>query len=260
MPPERTDTTPGPEPGPRLTAYVLDPDAAMPLVPAAPDRDWMRAVPGRAAFRCLPLTMANQAGWFLLSAHTVRAVWDGGASPESLTVAVLSGPDSCPALSHFGSGVLSWVPPYLFRTPPDWNLLVRGPANAVKDGIAPLEGLVETDWTPATFTVNWKLTRPGFAVTFAEGEPVAMLVPQRRGELESFRPVTRPVGDDSELARAVEAWADARTRFVIEAQMPDTDAFRAGWQGDYFRGETPGGARAAQHQTRLRLRPFGPAE
>src|SRR3712207_8402233 len=36
---------------------------------------------------------------------------------------------SLPARSHFGSGILTWNLPFLFRTPPGYNLHVRGPAN-----------------------------------------------------------------------------------------------------------------------------------
>ena len=45
-----------------------------------------------------------------------------------------------PMSSHFGYGILTWTLPYLFRTPPDWNLLARGPSNLPKDGIQALEG------------------------------------------------------------------------------------------------------------------------
>ena len=62
--------------------------------------------------------------------------------------------------SNFGYGIVTWYLPYLFRTSPGYNLWVRGPVNSPKDGIVPLEGLVETDWAEATFTVNWKITRP----------------------------------------------------------------------------------------------------
>ena len=48
--------------------------------------------------------------------------------------------------SHFGDGILTWHLPILFRTPPGYNLLVRGPANYPKDAVSPLEGIVETDW------------------------------------------------------------------------------------------------------------------
>ncbi len=51
-----------------------------------------------------------------------------------------------------------------------------------------LEGIIETDWTVATFTINWKITRPNVPISFGEGEPICMIVPQRRAELERFRP------------------------------------------------------------------------
>jgi len=47
------------------------------------------------------------------------------------------------------------------RTPAGVNLWVKGPANMVKNGVQALEGMVETDWTAASLTMNWKLTRVG---------------------------------------------------------------------------------------------------
>jgi Family of unknown function (DUF6065) len=53
------------------------------------------------------------------------------------------------------AGWLIQIPTRVFRTPPGCNLYVRGPANSPKDGIAALEGIIETDWSEATFTMNW---------------------------------------------------------------------------------------------------------
>jgi hypothetical protein len=70
-----------------------------------------------------------------------------------------------------------------------------------RTAIAPIEGLVEADWAVATFAMHWKLTRVGHPVTFEAGEPFCMIVPQGRGELETLRPVIRPIEDDPELLR-----------------------------------------------------------
>ena len=243
-------------PAPFLRAYVLNPDMVLPLVLAPADREWMTATPGRFAYQCLPLVMANQSGWLLLSGHAFTACWDGTESARGLTIEYLLGDSPYPATSHFGSGIITWTLPYLFRTPPGWNLLLRGPANHIKDGAQALEGLVETDWNPATATLNWKLTRPNYAVTFAQNEPIGMLVPQRRDELEAFQPALCPIEADAELAQTFSAWANARTRFLMEAQMPGTVAAQQRWQQDYRRGEYPDGTRAPQHQTKRRLRSF----
>ncbi len=66
-----------------------------------------------------------------------------------------------PATSMFGHGILTFHIPFLVRTHPGYNLLVRGPANMPRDGVSPLEGIVETDWAVATFTMSWQLTLSG---------------------------------------------------------------------------------------------------
>ena len=74
--------------------------------------------------------------------------------------------------SHFGEGVITWNIPFLFRTSPGYNLLVRGPSNWIKDGVQALEGIVETDWAVQTFTMDWKFTRPRRWVRFEADEPI----------------------------------------------------------------------------------------
>ena len=77
-------------------------------------------------------------------------------------------PARCPTSTELASkaisayGVVTFHPGYLFRTPDGWSMHGHAaPPNHVKDGIQPLVGLVETDWLPFPFTMNWIFTRPG---------------------------------------------------------------------------------------------------
>ena len=238
-----------------LSAYRLNP-ARMPMVPGVSARAWMDATPNRFAYRCLPMLIANQAGWYVLTEHGVSASWDGTERIEGLKVEYTAGEAPFPALSTFGSGILTWTLPYLFRTPPGYNLLVRGPANWPKDGVAPLEGIVETDWAESTFTMNWKLTRPNHTVTFAPGEPIAMLVPQPRGELELFQPELRDIADDPALRQSYEAWAVSRRQFNTDLRQEGSEARKQGWQKHYAQGKTIAETRPREHQSKLALRGF----
>ena len=243
--------------GGELLAYVVTGDASLPIVPANQHRWWMDRTAEGFAKRCLPLLMANQAGWFLLNSHTIEAWWDGGPNLEHVHIQCIDGPATpCPVGSHFGHGILTWSVPYLFRTPPGWNLLVRGPANWPKDGIAALEGLVETDFSIATFTMNWKFTRPRQVVRFGVGEPIAMLVPQRRGELETFQPEMRSLGTDPELQQQHDAWRARRAQFNADLQARAPEACRRKWEKEYFKGRFAGCPEQPAHQTKLALAPF----
>ena len=175
----------------RLTAYQIHPHANMDLTPATVDRDWMDAADQRHPYRCLPLNIANQNGWFLSCPTDFRVFWYGGSAAKDLDVEFIGHKDPS-VTSHFGSGVLTFSIPYLFRTPEGINLWVKGPANMPKDGVVALEGIVETDWATSTFTMNWKVTRPNEWITFRRGEPVCLIVPIPRGLTESLDPGVEP--------------------------------------------------------------------
>jgi hypothetical protein len=212
----------------------------MEIVPASGKREWMPAGAGR----CLPIRMADEAGWWILNPMRFEARWTGGADPAAMTLAqsAASGYLRAP----FGFGILTVLLPYVFQTPPGWNLLVRGPANYPKHGIQALEGLVESDWNISTFTMNWKLTAPNVPVVFEAGEPLCQIVPMRRGDLECFKPRIRVLS--GEAMTRYKRWRAGR-------MLPQSE--QQGWRGAYTRGRYPDKPkRFEEHQTRLRLREF----
>lgn len=242
-------------------AYELFQQDSMPVEPAPIHRDWMDATHHAFAYRCLPLAIANQHGWVVSNSAGFSALWDG--SPDKKGVSLIfdgdvptptpipvPGPRAC---SLFGHGMLTFHLPYLFRTPPGVNLWVKGLANHIKDGVQALEGIVETDWTAATFTMNWKLTRPFCPVRFDAGEPICMLVPVQRGLLESLDPQRRSLADNLELAARYRTWSHERDRFHDEVRRGVT---REEWQRDYFKGRDPDGTTAPEHQVKLEIKPF----
>jgi Family of unknown function (DUF6065) len=242
-----------------LAGYYLQHDstANMPLVAAPKRRQWMNDSPARRPYYCLPMALANQAGWFLLNTHTFKVRWSGEDGVDSLAIYYLTGQRPFPASSTFGSGILTFQIPYLFRTPPGYNILVRGPANCPKDGAYPLEGLVEADWSTATFTMNWQLTRPNHTVVFEEHEPIAMIVPQIRGALENFRPELAPIETDEDLSARYSQWAQSRRDFIAAVRTHPTDVDTNGMlQRHYYQGVSVDGTPAPEHQRSLRLHPF----
>jgi hypothetical protein len=123
------------------------------------------------------MLIANQSGWELRNPCGFTATWLGQQGMD-----VMIAPDKRDAgqllpASHFGYGILTWHLPMLFRTPPGYNLLARGPANHPKDAVSPLEGIVETDWASTSFSMNWKFTRKLMPVRFEVDEPIGMIVP-----------------------------------------------------------------------------------
>jgi Family of unknown function (DUF6065) len=261
----------------RFYAYELNSrtPAEMPLTPAPVDRDWMNATDQRYAYRCLPLVIANQAGWVIHNPATFTAWWDGGPLQADLHIEFAPSPDGAstepsagalagvrtdPIASQFGSGILTFSLPYLFRTPRAVNLWVKGPCNWFKDGAHPLEGVVETDWLPAAFTMNWKLTRPHYPVRFERGDPICMVVPVPRGLAEALEPVRLPLHQEPDLHREFLEWHRSRNAFNSALRAGQPEAVSRGWTKGYMKGQMETGSRAFEHQTRLHLKEFRSAD
>lgn len=241
-----------------LIAWDIDGNADFPIRVAPVARDWMDATNQRFAYRCLPMVIANQCGWMIHCTFGFTAKWDGRDAEKSIRLWYHNKKRDTRVCSHFGSGILTFSVPYLFQTPPDVNLWVKGPANMLKDGIQPLEGMIESDWNETTFTMNWKFTRPNAAIRFEKGEPFCMIVPIHRGLAESLDPITQPLAADPERRERLERWKQSREAFNAALLANEPDVVRQGWQRSYMLGKDIDGQSYPQHQTRLAIRPFRP--
>jgi hypothetical protein len=240
----------------KLTAYVVD-GHTLDIRPAPVERPWMDDTDNRYAYRCLPLTIANAHGWEILCAAGFSAIWTGGRGIDAVTVTPDVGAPAV-SLSHFGHGVLTFHVPCLFQTEPGFDLMATGPINRPKDSIAPLSGLIETDWSPYSFTMNWRFTRPWSAIRFQKGEPFCHIMLVRRGEIEAVEPELRVLSENPELKRQHDEWMAKRNSFNADLKKPGSEAQAEKWQKLYHRGVqldgvTPG---AADHHTRVKVRPF----
>lgn len=239
----------------KLVAYVVD-GHKVDIRAAKVTRDWMEKTPEKYAYRCLPLNIANTHGWEILCPHAFSAVWTGGIGKDAISIRT-EGPQHLAPLSHFGSGVITFHVNVLFRAEEGYNLFVSGPVNTPKDGIYPLSGIVETDWSPYTFTMNWIMTRPNHEIRFEKDEPFCMIFPVRRGDVEKVEPVAMKLSSNPELKEAHDKWAASRLEFNKELQTPESKAQADKWQKLYYRGlDVEGEEEFEAHQIKLRLQEF----
>ncbi len=239
----------------KLIAYPTMADAPV-LRPAESTRPWLERIPKKYGYRCLPLTIANAHGWEILCPIGFTVEWNGEHRKEGMRIK-MDREDGWRPDTHFGSGVLTFHPGYLFRTEAEINLSVGGPPNRAKDGIAPLSGIVETDWAPYSFTMNWQMTRANLPVRFEAGEPFCFLTPVRRGLIDAQEPEIRDMVEDPKLAERYREWIGSRAQFITDLRKPGSDAASERWQKNYYLGEFRDGAEGPpDHQIKLSVKPF----
>jgi hypothetical protein len=247
-----------------IVAYWHSGDVGWTIEPASSRREWMDNSTGRFAYRCLPLVMANQLGWVIRTPGTFCVKWSGKVGVDALTIQHTEGPEGLrrAVTSHFGHGILTLLLPWIFRTPPGVSLLARGPSNYWVHNAHALEGLVETDWTSTTFTMNWQITAINREVWFRKGTPICMLVPTRVDLAESLVPTFASLSSNPALEREVAEFDRKRN----ETARTNREKFEKGekhqnFELDYMRGQTPAGTQSLDtHRTNIKLRPWPASE
>jgi len=222
-----------------------------PRIRRAPrERAWMERTPERFAYRCLPLSIANQHGWEVYFSTKVSFLWNGGGAVGDVKV-IASHFDF--AQSIFGFGIISFHIGHIVRTDPGYDLIVTGSPNRLKPGIQPLTGIVETSWSPYTFTMNWKIMAVNRIIEFEAGEPVCFLFPVQRNLIEDAEVSIHSLSDDPLLAEEAAQFTRKRAEHISESRAGTA---ASGWQKDYFQGKMPSGAAPPtedRHRTKLNL-------
>jgi len=226
--------------------------------PARAKRQWMDDFPDRHAYRCLPLSIANASGWEVLCPVPVEVRWNGGMAKEDIEVFGLKDlPNGAPidhfCRSNFSRGIITFHLDYVIETEPDWGIMATGPFNDPKPTAAPLTGIIESEWLPYPFTMNWQLLRPGIT-RFEEGEPFCFFLPVPLRALPSTDIHIHRLSDDGDLQARHNQFRDARTEFMSRVEAGDQEAIKEAWQRHYFVGRHPDGVLAPEHLNKLRLR------
>jgi hypothetical protein len=214
----------------KITAYEVGTPHVM--RPASPSREWMNEALVRNPYRCLPLSIANQWGWEVLSMASFDVTWNGGNALGDITFKHISGPPLYLPKSHFGEGTITWHTGYIFKTEYPYGLYVSGAPNNPKPNIIPLSGVVETHWLPFTFTMNWRFTQPG-TVRFTEGDVICQIFPV---DLEMFNNVEvelKRLDSDPQFKADYTEWSTRRAEFLSNPNRG------TGWQKNYMRGTHP---------------------
>jgi hypothetical protein len=174
------------------------------ISPLSIKREWMEKT---NAYRCLPLNIANQYGWAVHSPVDFTATWSGNVGNKEVSIY----PENINYItSHFGHGILTVQVDFVIQTDPNISIYVKGITNNIKSNIHPLEGIVETDWLPFTFTMNYKFDKPG-SVSFKKGEPLFMFFPIDRTMIEEFEVVSDFIGNDVELFTNYNRYGELRS-------------------------------------------------
>ena len=182
-------------------------------------RDWMNDTPHRYAYRCLPLTIANQTGWWIKNPVGFTAIWRGENAPGSIDFRFDAASEVWRSWinSQFGEGIITWNTPFLFRTKPGGLSPLDLRAGQLFQGQRPSADRAHRERLDQ-HVVHDELENhePDQPVRFDQGEPLFQAIPLVSNicaDLEEATVSYQKLTDNPELHRAYHEWDQGRRRF-----------------------------------------------
>jgi len=187
-------------------------------------RDWFTP----HFYRCLPLSIANQYGFQIVAPFSFNAIWNGSDLNDGIQFTFFESSESLikkpPVVrSHFGHGIITFEPPWQFRTPNGVNLMTINPPNSIINNITVMSGVIETDNLQRDFTFNLKIQEPNRLVSIKAGQPIVTLLPIPRYFQDKFKlEFAEDVLPEEQIIPELQHWHDAsiaRTNDYIENKV-----------------------------------------
>jgi hypothetical protein len=219
------------------------------IIPASASRDWMTEEKQRYSYHCLPMVAASQMGWDILSPQDLVIYWNGGNSVKDVSILDVANKKSAKyegvetygsAVSHFPVGIVSFSFPFIITTPPGWGIWVSGPSNLWIDGMSPLQGIVETNWLPFSFTMNWKITEKNKPIRIPLHFPICKIIPFPLNLNEKSEIAHENLDMNSSLGKAYTEYSASRTEYNKKIDKRE-DSAKAGNQKFYKNGTDASG-------------------
>lgn len=201
------------------------------------------------------MRIASQIGWEVISPCDFTVVWNGETKSHSIKITQHNGDTPLRADNNTGHGILNIPFGYIFKTPENVSIWVKGPVNAPKEGASALEGIVETYWLPFSFSINWKITRVNCPIRFYKGEALAQIFPIRIGDYEEVEPVMDELVNNPELAKQYELWSKHRHEFLTGPYVDPTTKAKDRYHRGYHDGiSIPGVPKPKKHWRKVNIK------
>jgi hypothetical protein len=220
----------------------------------------------KTASACLPMSIANQTGFAIVSLSDFTMRWNGGHEPSSVSITcedavpegfyghgedhVYGNPKQM--IAPFYSGMISIKHDFFIRTPLGVNMFVTQVPNNFIPATVPVSAMIETDNAVRDWVFNLKITVPNIDIHIKKGDPLIGLIPVPRFFADSFTLKSAYDIFETETLRttfneALMSSAEIKN-LIDEVGDPLSKDINGGMNGLYALGKTVGGFEFYNHQ------------
>lgn len=147
-------------------------------------RDWMDNTFEKHAYRCLPVSSANNIGLGISFPEDISFVWDGITDTSPNHIKILKGEKYC-SLGR-ANATLSFNTELYIRTENNISMLHMPVPNLFVDGIEAYTTIISTSFFNSPFPSAIRITSPNKIITIKANQPIACIMPISLSNLNNF--------------------------------------------------------------------------
>ena len=165
-----------------VKAYLVEPGYSN-INPMQVKRDWMDNTSDAHAYKCFPVSLANQIGWSISFPEDISFIWDGISNYSDEHIKIINGEKYVHAKR--GNATLSFNTGYVIKTNNGVEMQHLPPPNIFIDGVQAFSTIINTSFFDGEFPCVLKVTRPHTEITIKANTPVISIVPFKPVELQN---------------------------------------------------------------------------
>lgn len=160
------------------------------LEPLPVKRQWATDLPYPHAYKCFPVTLANQMGYGISFPDDIIFEWDGNKSVLPSSVRVTAGHKW--VYLDRGWGTVSFKTGLIFKTDEDVSMLSYPVPNLFVDGFQIFTTLISTSFFESPWQVAGQITRSKYKIVLPARTPVSAVMPISLGQLNDSIATKKP--------------------------------------------------------------------
>jgi hypothetical protein len=137
------------------------------------------------AYRCFPVSLANQAGWFFSFSEDIEFIWDGITDTNSNHITILKGEKFLS--TNRANATLSFDTGLTIETKKNLSLLIMPVPNQFIDGISCYTTIISTSVLKAPLPAAWRITKSNEVIKIPSGTPIAAILPISIKDIETHQ-------------------------------------------------------------------------
>lgn len=163
------------------------------LEPLSVKRQWATDLPYPHAYKCFPVTLANQMGYGISFPDDIIFEWDGNMNVLPSSIKVTSGHKW--VYLDRGWGTVSFKTNLIFKTDEDVSMLSYPVPNLFVEGFQIFTTLISTSFFESPWQVAGQVTRSKYKIILPARTPVSAVMPISLGELNNSVATKKPFED-----------------------------------------------------------------